>query len=98
MVLPASPHPLGGPLRACPFGPTLAAVCHLLAVLGGRPQMPSGAEGLGDGSIRREKPLGMTSRFASLHAILTLPRGTMQMLTPSWLRASKRSVIADSGK
>src|SRR5215813_4766158 len=43
--------------------------------------MPSGAEVLGNGAIRRQKTLGMPGRFEPLHAILTLPRGAMRVLT-----------------
>src|SRR5215471_3644611 len=41
--------------------------------------MPSGSEVLGNGAIRGQKALGMTRRFKSLHAILTLPRGPMRV-------------------
>ena len=44
--------------------------------------MPSGAEVLGNGAIRRQKTLGMPGRLEPLHAILTLPRGAMRVLTP----------------
>src|SRR5262249_32860185 len=44
--------------------------------------MPSGSEVLGNGPIRRQKTLGMTRGFKPLHAILTLTRGTMRVLTP----------------
>src|ERR671924_1644815 len=44
--------------------------------------MPPGSEVLGNGSIRREKALGMTGRFEPLHATLPLPRGPMGVLTP----------------
>src|SRR5262249_46662813 len=44
--------------------------------------MPSGAEVLGNGAIRRQKTLGMPGRLEPLHAILTLPCGAMRVLTP----------------
>jgi hypothetical protein len=44
--------------------------------------MPSWAEVLGNGAIRREKPLGMPRRFEPLHAILALPRRPMRVLAP----------------
>ena len=34
VLLPASPHPLGGPLRACYFGPTRESFPHLLTIVG----------------------------------------------------------------
>src|SRR5215813_11283780 len=43
--------------------------------------MPSGAEVLSDGSIRRQKALGMSRRFKPLHAILALACGAMRVLT-----------------
>jgi hypothetical protein len=44
--------------------------------------MPSRAEVLGNGSIRREKTLGMTGGFEPLHATLPLARRLMRILTP----------------
>ena len=44
--------------------------------------MPPGSEVLGNGSICREKALGVPRRFESLHAMLPLPRGPMGVLTP----------------
>src|SRR5215510_7504970 len=44
--------------------------------------MPSRAEVLGDGTIRRQKALGMTGGFEPLHAPLALTRGAMEVLTP----------------
>ena len=44
--------------------------------------MPPGAEMLGNGAIRGQESLGMTRRLKPLHAILTLTRGTMGILTP----------------
>ena len=44
--------------------------------------MPARSEVLGNGSIRRQKALGMTRRLKPLHTILTLTRGTMGVLTP----------------
>jgi hypothetical protein len=44
--------------------------------------MPSGAEVLGNGAIRRQKTLGTPGRLEPLHTILTLPRGAMRVLTP----------------
>src|SRR6266700_3616902 len=43
--------------------------------------MPSGSEVLGNGPIGRQKTLGMSRRFESLHAILALARRPMGMLT-----------------
>ena len=37
---------------------------------------------MGDGTIRRQKALGMPGGFEPLHTILTLTRGTMGVLTP----------------
>ena len=36
---------------------------------------------LGNGAIRRQKPLRMARRFKPLHAIFALPRGPMRVLT-----------------
>src|SRR6266567_9427761 len=44
--------------------------------------MPSRAEVLGYGSIRREKTLGMTGGFESLHALFPLARRAMRILAP----------------
>src|SRR5262245_27268382 len=44
--------------------------------------MPSWSKVLGNGSIRREKALGMTGRFEPLHATLPLARRPMGVLTP----------------
>jgi hypothetical protein len=60
VLLSGPTHPLGGPLRACHFGPTLEAVPHLLAVVRCRQQMPSWSEMLGNGTVGRQKTLGMT--------------------------------------
>src|SRR5262245_24559942 len=43
--------------------------------------MPSRSEVLGNGTIRGQKALGMSRRLEPLHAILTLPRGPMRVLT-----------------
>ena len=40
-----------------------------------------GAEMLGNGAIRRQKPLRMSRRFKPLHAIFALPRRPMRVLT-----------------
>src|SRR5262249_1885335 len=72
---------LGGALRTSNFGPTLEVVFHLLAVLGGRQQMPSWSEVLGNRTIRRQKTLGMTRRLNTLHPILTWTSGPMGILT-----------------
>ena len=79
--LPSPIRPLGGPLRPCNFSPTLEALPHLFAVLRRGQQMPSGAEVLGNGAIRRQKPLRMSRRFKPLHAIFARPRGPMRVLT-----------------
>jgi hypothetical protein len=34
VLLPASPHPLGGPLGACHVGPTRESFPHLLTIVG----------------------------------------------------------------
>ena len=44
--------------------------------------MPSGSEVLDNGPIGRQKTLGMPRGFEPLHAILTLPRRPMRILTP----------------
>ena len=44
--------------------------------------MPSRAEVLGDGTICRQKALGMTGGFEPLHATLALTRRSMGVLTP----------------
>src|SRR5262245_34051533 len=41
--------------------------------------MPPRPAVLGDGSIRREKPLGVTRRCKPLHVILTLPRRPLRV-------------------
>jgi hypothetical protein len=79
---PDPPCPLGSPLRTCDLGPTLESVAHLLTVRGRGQQMPSRAEVLGNGTIRRQKALGMTGGFEPLHATLTLTRRPMRILTP----------------
>jgi len=43
--------------------------------------MPSRSEVLGDGSISRQKPLGVTRRFEPLQATLALTRRAMRVLT-----------------
>ena len=43
--------------------------------------MPSRAKVLGDGSICRQKALGMSRRFKPLHAIFALACGAMRVLT-----------------
>jgi hypothetical protein len=73
---------LGGPLCARHLSPTLESFPHLLAVIGRSQQMPSRSEVLGDGSIRRQKTLGMPRRFEALHAPLALPRRPMRVFTP----------------
>jgi hypothetical protein len=44
--------------------------------------MPSWAEVLGNGAIRRQKALGMARRFKSLHTTLALACRTMRILAP----------------
>jgi hypothetical protein len=44
--------------------------------------MPPRAEVLGNGSIGREKTLGMTGRLEPLHTTLTLARGAMRVFAP----------------
>jgi hypothetical protein len=44
--------------------------------------MPPEAEVLGDGSIRRQEPLGMTGGLEPLHALFPLPRRPMRVLIP----------------
>src|SRR4029077_4314836 len=55
---------------------------HLFAVLRRGQQMPSGAEVLGNGAIRRQKSLGMTGGCEPLHTILALARGAMRVFAP----------------
>src|SRR6516165_4919466 len=50
--------------------------------------MPSGAKVVGNGSIRRQKALGMPRRLQPLHTILTLTRGPMRVLAPVVERAT----------
>src|SRR5262245_24319864 len=71
---------LGGPLCTRDFGPTLEAVLHLLAVRGGRPQMPSWSEVLGNRTIRGQKALGVPRRLEPVHAICTLLRRPVRVL------------------
>src|SRR5262249_17661509 len=73
---------LGGPLCPSNFGPTLEAVFHRFAVRRRGQPMPSRSEVLGNRSIRGQKALGMPRRLEPLHAILTLTRRTMRILTP----------------
>src|SRR5207249_1763869 len=73
---------LSSPLRACDLGPTREAFPHLLAVVRRRQQMPPWSEVLGNGSIRRQKTLGMAGGLEPLHTTLTLTRGTVRVLTP----------------
>ena len=80
--LPGPTHPLGGPLRTCNFSPTLESLPHLFAVPGRGQQMPSWSKVLGNGTIRRQKTLGMTCGLEPLHAILPLARRPMRVLTP----------------
>jgi hypothetical protein len=44
--------------------------------------MLPGSEGLGNGSIRRQKALSMPRRFEPLHAPLALARWPMRVLAP----------------
>src|SRR5262245_12870261 len=74
-------RPLGGPFRTCNFRPTRESLPHLFAVLQRGQQMPSGAEVLGNGTIRGQKALGMTCRLKPLHAIFALPRRPVRILT-----------------
>ena len=58
-----SPAPtLRQPLYTRDVGPTLEAAFHLLAVRRRRPEVTSGANVLGHGTIRGQKALGMTRR------------------------------------
>jgi hypothetical protein len=57
--LSGPPYPLGGPLRACNFGPTFESVSHLLAVRGRCEQMPPGSKVLGNRTICGQKSLRM---------------------------------------
>jgi hypothetical protein len=63
------------------FGPTRETVPHLLTIPRRRQQVASRSEMLGDGSIRRQKSLGMTGGFEPLHTILALACGPMRVLT-----------------
>jgi hypothetical protein len=71
---------LGGPLRTRDFGPTREAVFHLCAVRRRGQQMPSRSAMVGDGSICRQKSLGMPGGFELLHAILALACGPLRVL------------------
>ena len=44
--------------------------------------MPARTEMLGDGTIGREEPLGVTGRLKALHAPLPLARRPMRVLAP----------------
>src|SRR5262249_54150127 len=57
--LPGPIRPLGGPLRACHFGPTRESLPHLLTIVGCGQQMPSRSKVLGNGAVGRQKTLGM---------------------------------------
>jgi len=72
---------LGNSLCPRDIGLTLEAVLHLVAVRGGRQPMPPRAKVLGDGALRRQKPLGMSRRLQPLHAICALACRTMRVLT-----------------
>jgi hypothetical protein len=80
--LPGPTHFLGSSLRACNVSPTLEAISHLVAIRRRGQQMPPGPNVLGNGSIRRQKTLGMAGRFEPLHAPLALTRRPMRVLTP----------------
>src|SRR3989442_6999071 len=73
---------LGRPLCPRDFSPTLESLPHLRAVRRRGQQMPSGAEVVGNGTIRGQKALGMPRRLQPLHATLPLTRGPMGILTP----------------
>jgi hypothetical protein len=61
---------------------------HFITVRRRRQQMPSWANVLGNGSISRQEPLGMTGRFEALHATLPLTCWPMRVLTPVVERAT----------
>src|SRR5262249_45029533 len=74
-------YPLSSPLRARDFGPALESLPPLLPVVRRRQQMSSRSEVLGDWTIGRQEPLRMTRRLKPLHAIFSLGRGAMRILT-----------------
>jgi hypothetical protein len=57
------------------FPPDLESVPHLLAIHWGREPVAPRSEVLGNGTIRREKPLGVPWGLEPLHAPLPLARG-----------------------
>src|SRR5262249_10075603 len=63
--LPGPPCPLRGPRRPCIFSPTRESLSHLFAVLRRGQPMPSGAEVLGNGTIRRQKSSLNLSQFVA---------------------------------
>ena len=73
---------LGRPFCTRHLGPTRESLPHLLTVRRRGQQMPSRAEVLGDGSIRRQKTLRMPRRFKPLHVVLALACWPMGILTP----------------
>ena len=57
----------GGPLCARHVSPTLESLPHLVTVLRRRQQVPPGSEVLGNGSIRRQEPLGVDRQKHFIH-------------------------------
>jgi hypothetical protein len=66
----------------CHFLPALEPLDHLLSIGLGAEKVTSWADVLGDGSVRREKALGVPGGFEPLHPPLPLARGLMRMLRP----------------
>jgi hypothetical protein len=66
--------------RARDLLPNLESLGHLLAVLGGRQQVTSRSEVLGNWAIGGEEPLGLPCRLEPLHAPLSLASGLMGVI------------------
>ena len=62
--------PLGSPLRTRDFGPTLEAVPHLFSIRRRRQEVASGAEMLGNRTIRGQKALRMSRRLKPVAYLL----------------------------
>jgi hypothetical protein len=67
--------------------PYLESLNHPLAILGGVESVASRSEVLGDGTIRREKPLGVPWRLEPLHPPLQLACRLMGVFRPVVERA-----------
>ena len=71
---------LGSQSRGCDFLPAVESVLHFLTVGRRRKSMTTWAEMLGDGTIGREEPLGVTWGLEPLHAPLPLMGGPVRVL------------------